>query len=533
MNSSRTLNIKQQSTKNVGIMAAKYMTEKQKKKQEMLEDRVNAPQSEITGEEGDLYGLGSGRRRNTQKQLVEENAMKKKASDEKFIASLNDCYQKMAENSDDETEREEYEQSEKDQIASVATRVCEMDYNEFVEPKNVDKTHKSRTEKKRNTRGTPVPKELIGFLGGKRTVGGDAILGSKDKIETFLTKTQMCRHVNRLGGCRMKETCRFAHSKDELRTVQCAFGSSCIKRDCAFCRKTENKPSIQTTTSTAVSYSYEYAPPSRTQDRMITTEDTPFEETFSKYKTTLCTFYQEKGYCPRKVCNFAHGKQELRCGYGSSCRNEECTRVHIKRTVKVVKRSVVSPLIINPDTRKFGDVIEETGEIILLKSAPQTRNPDGTLSFLGALLKPAPIKPVRPPVVRPVKVEEKVEEVLEEKFDAPAPIVIEVEHVFDKTFEDDVQIIVTKPEITTKSVEADIPNTTARHVLSKERKDLLSRKNAEKQLAKNQDVKKPVEKKIVEKTEKIEKPQETKKIEKQETKIKIEYVCNDSWDDDM
>ena len=544
MTTQRSLNNKLNMTGN--IMARKYMTSKQARKQELAEDSIQVAHNHVehTGEEGDEYGIASSLRKQAVLARMEiaakvaTNAMKKKASDDEFTSKLNDCYQEIEKSLyDNEAEKEEHDQFEKDQIVSVATRVGEMEYDEFVEPKNVQKTQKPKSEKKKSKR-TPVPKEFIGFSTGEKVVSGDVILGSKEKIESLLTKTQMCRHVNRPGGCRIMETCRFAHSVKELRKIQCAFGSNCRKRDCSFCRKTENTPSTQSNVvamhqTTSGSYSYEYTP-SRTQDRMITTEDTTFEETFSKYKTTLCTFYQEKGYCPRKVCNFAHGKQELRCGYGSSCRNEECTRNHVKKAVKVFKRQIVEPIVLNPETSRFGDFIDETGEIILLKSAPQTRNPDGTLSFLGALLKPAPVKPVRPRVVKQVEKEEKVEEVLEEKFEAPIPPMVIEEPTFEKTFEDDVQIIEAKPVIMTKNVEADIPKSAARNVLSLEKKNLLARKNAEKRLAKKQAEQKPVVKKNVEeKTEKIEKPQEeTQKIEKlKENKIKIEYVCNDSWDD--
>lgn len=222
---------------------------------------------------------------------------------EKIDASYRAIYANM---------EDEDEQSEEDQIANIATRVSNLEY--AVEP-DVQKRHTENTSKKTHRNKILVRKDLLGFSSDSaRVVSGNNILESKEKIQVLLTKTQMCKHIIRPGGCRFKDVCRFAHSLEELQDRRCAFGNNCRKKDCEFCI-TSRPEVIQRFQNQIV------------QER-IAAENTPPAEEFNKTKTKLCAFYEEKGTCPRETCDFAHGNQELRCGYGLSCRNRRCTRIH-------------------------------------------------------------------------------------------------------------------------------------------------------------------------------------------------------------
>jgi hypothetical protein len=387
-------------------------------------------------------------------------------------------------------------QSEENRIANAAAQVSDLDYTgETKVNAQTTNTSVKKEQRKKNL----VDASLLGFSHRtERVVSGCDILESKEKTEVLLNKTQMCKHISRPGGCKFETKCRFAHSKEELQVIRCAFGANCRVRDCKFCKASKLAEEARNNREVP-------AETTEVQPKIITTENQPSAE-YNKTKTKLCTFYEEKGYCSRKLCVFAHGLQELRCGYGSSCCNKSCTRKHPE------KPSVVEPVV--QPKRMYHDVIEETGEIIVLLPKHLIRTSfKGQLNYLGAILKPKPIMPARQskpvkqtverPQVVPVVV---VQEVFpEEKFERPVDVE-EEKPINGPLFDDDFGI--EEPPKIEDAVVA---------VKNLPKKKKLFKRDQ-----------KPVEhvKKVVEKPVEEKKPKKEKKIV-----IELSHSCDGAWDD--
>lgn len=60
------------------------------------------------------------------------------------------------------------------------------------------------------------------------------ILSDKEKNSKRLEKTKMCRNILQKGVCN-REVCTFAHTLEELKDPECAFGDTCRRKDtCKF-----------------------------------------------------------------------------------------------------------------------------------------------------------------------------------------------------------------------------------------------------------------------------------------------------------
>jgi hypothetical protein len=53
-----------------------------------------------------------------------------------------------------------------------------------------------------------------------------------DEISNINHKTRMCQNVLRSGVCQFGANCHYAHTYDELRIMDCAYGNSCIFVNC-------------------------------------------------------------------------------------------------------------------------------------------------------------------------------------------------------------------------------------------------------------------------------------------------------------
>lgn len=109
-----------------------------------------------------------------------------------------------------EYKKKQKEQREKEQKKKEAQ--LKKDYNE---------------RKKRNKEQMKLAKQEAREKNRKR---GDAFEKiKKRKVES--KKTKMCKHGQK---CKRKKTCNFAHSRDELQVVNCAFKKNCRRPDCYF-----------------------------------------------------------------------------------------------------------------------------------------------------------------------------------------------------------------------------------------------------------------------------------------------------------
>tara|TARA_Y100000996_G_C22483295_1_gene627121 strand:- start:119 stop:880 length:762 start_codon:yes stop_codon:yes gene_type:complete len=70
-------------------------------------------------------------------------------------------------------------------------------------------------------------------------------LKNKQKMILHHKKTKMCKHGVK---CKRKDTCHFAHSKSELKIVECKFGRNCKRIKCKYNhkdgRKIDEKPRL-------------------------------------------------------------------------------------------------------------------------------------------------------------------------------------------------------------------------------------------------------------------------------------------------
>ena len=180
--------------------------------------------------------------------------------------------------------------------------------------------------------------------------------------------TQACFNVTNGTGC-TRPRCTFAHSIEELRYLECAFGNTCRYIDgglrgggkCKYRhpyesttgyfnrlgRRFPNLPMSKTEVKNEEVRDEEVRDESEDESededdsiQFILERKEERKETSHLYRTQACRNVKRRadgGYekCTRKNCTFAHNVEELRdppCHYGDVCRNYRCKYRHPRET---------------------------------------------------------------------------------------------------------------------------------------------------------------------------------------------------------